>query len=155
MNGQWVWEECRDLRHFLQIPVSSRKRDQRAMVLHDIRGHKHRMARQMLLADIKRGAKLTRRHTLGEFSGRTTTSSPPSRAEAPGQPAAKEQPHHKLEVVPREESEPAYADFLPQGQPRAAQGQPVATASSASSASPSSSRSKKNKKKKKKNLTEI
>ena len=138
-----------------QIPVSSRKRDQRAMVLQDIRGHKQRMARQMLLADIKRGTKLTRRHTLGEFKGRATASSPLARTEAPRQPAAKEPAHKSADVgAPREGTAPAYDDFLPRGQPRAAQGQPCATSSAASS-SPSSSRSKKNRKKKKKNLTEI
>eukprot|EP00966_Prymnesium_polylepis_P073137 1698587-Prymnesium_polylepis.2 len=63
-NGQWLWEEARVIRQFLQIPITSEKRQARELILRDIRKHKTRELRSQMLLEISRGK--GRREVLGE-----------------------------------------------------------------------------------------
>ena len=53
-TGQWVWDEMAVLRHFLQIPISSEKRQARDLVLNEIRSHKTKDVRKRLLGEIRK-----------------------------------------------------------------------------------------------------
>ena len=93
-TGQWVWDEMAVLRHFLQIPISSEKRQARDLVLNEIRSHKIKDARKLLLGDIRKDDGAAQRGRLsnvqgsgsGDGSGRSSGSgrgSVSSRADSP------------------------------------------------------------------------
>ena len=54
-NGQWVWEESKVLRHFLQIPITSEKRQAREVLMNEIRARKQQPDRNALLNEIRSG----------------------------------------------------------------------------------------------------
>ena len=91
-TGQWVWDEMAVLRHFLQIPISSEKRQARDLVLNEIRSHQNKDARKRLLGDIRKDDGAAQRGRLsnvqgsGDSSGRSSGSgrgSVSSRADSP------------------------------------------------------------------------
>jgi len=53
INGQWVWDEATVLRQFLQIPITSEKRQARELLMKDIKTHKQRTLRSKMLDDIR------------------------------------------------------------------------------------------------------
>ena len=54
-NGQWVWDEAAVLRQFLQIPITSEKRQAREVLMKDIRAHKLKTIRSKMLDSIRSG----------------------------------------------------------------------------------------------------
>lgn len=68
-TGQWVWDEMSVLRHFLQIPISSEKRQVRELMLNEIRTHGVKDARKQLLATIRKGERASRLSTVPQEQG--------------------------------------------------------------------------------------
>ena len=64
-NGQWVWDEMAILRHFLQIPISSEKRQVRELMLNEIRTHGVKDVRKQMLGDICSNRKALRPSAVG------------------------------------------------------------------------------------------
>ncbi|KAL1515502.1 hypothetical protein AB1Y20_002125 [Prymnesium parvum] len=79
-NGQWVWDEARVLRQFLQIPITSEKRQARELVLRDIRSHQLRDLRTQLLQEIKAGKRDVLKHSAPAEGATASSSTPRDRA---------------------------------------------------------------------------
>ena len=87
-NGQWVWDEMAILRHFLQIPISSEKRQVRELMLNEIRTHGVKDVRKQMLGDICSNRKALRPSVVGgdeaqsalrqKLDARRYSSQPPS-----------------------------------------------------------------------------
>ena len=71
-TGQWVWDEMAVLRQFLQIPISSEKRQARDLLLNEIRSHKTKDARKRLLGEIRKDDGAAQRNRLSAAQGHSS-----------------------------------------------------------------------------------
>ena len=71
-TGQWVWDEMAVLRQFLQIPISSEKRQARDLLLNEIRSHKTKDARKRLLGEIRKDDGAAQRSRLSAAQGHSS-----------------------------------------------------------------------------------
>lgn len=71
-TGQWVWDEMAVLRQFLQIPISSEKRQARDLLLNEIRSHKTKDARKRLLGEIRKDDGEAQRNRLSAARGHSS-----------------------------------------------------------------------------------